>query len=288
MMATSLSRKILIGSMVIFILFLFRILDPLVRYLVLTPESIIPDLQLWRLVTYVLVPGFFSLLIAGICFSVPGEELESMIGTRQFGILLLLVMLGAALMHIALFYGDHQPGRALAGPTNPAVFVLIGFYYLFPHSEIRVLFFNIRSWVLLAIIAALIVAETVYWWSHGATPWLFFSNGGFGLILGAIYFHTRYQKYAFMLRPIRTVERMVEKVGLTSGSRNQPPPRRTASVPYRGPAVSTVRVRNPFQRNVEMNDEERLNSILDRINEKGYDSLSEEEQRFLREYSRKL
>jgi hypothetical protein len=44
----------------------------------------------------------------------------------------------------------------------------------------------------------------------------------------------------------------------------------------------------PFQKSVEVSDEERLNLILDRINEKGYGSLSDEEQRFLREYSRKL
>ena len=46
----------------------------------------------------------------------------------------------------------------------------------------------------------------------------------------------------------------------------------------------------PFQKAParEMNDEERLNNILDRISEKGYSDLTEDEQAFLRDYSGRL
>ena len=280
MMASSLSRKILIGLMILFILYLFQLSGMISRFTILVPSMIYPGLELWRLVTYPLAPDLFGLIIGSICFSIPGEEMEGILGTRQFGLLLLMVMISSALMHVALFFGS--PAFGLAGPANPAIFMLVGFVYLFPHSEIRVLFFNIRSWVVVAIIAAIVLVETLTVWIGGRTPLLFFSYGGFGLMLGMVYFHTRYQKYAFLLKPIRSVERMVEKSGLASGSH------KSAGAPLRQTQVSAGRIRMPFQKSIEMSDEERLNLILDRINEKGYSSLSEEEQRFLREYSRKL
>jgi hypothetical protein len=282
MIASSLSRKILIGLMILFILYLFGLSGMIFRYTVLIPSLIFPDLQLWRLVTYPLAPDLLGLIIGSICFSIPGEEMEGILGTRQFGLLLLMVMLSSALMHVALFFDASGDAFRLAGPANPAIFMLVGFVYLFPHSEIRVLFFSIRSWVVVAVIGAIVLAETLAAWIGGLTPWLFFSYGGFGLMLGAVYFHTRYQKYAFLLKPIRSVERMVEKSGLASGSH------KSVSAPVRQTQVSSGRIRMPFQKSVEVSDEERLNLILDRINEKGYGSLSDEEQRFLREYSRKL
>jgi hypothetical protein len=282
MIASSLSRKIFIGIMVMFILSLFGAAGWISYYTMLQPTLVMPGLELWRLVTYPIALSFLGLLIGAICFSVPGEEMESMLGTRQFGILLLIVTLGSALMHMAVFYGSSR--HILAGPTNPAIFILVGFVYLFPHSEVRVFFFNIRTSVIVAVTAGIIVTQTVYsWLALGESPLMFFSFGGFGLVLGGVYFHTRYQKYAFLLKPIRTVERMLERSRTVAG------PHKNVSAPVRQSQQGSARIRIPFQKSTaDLSDEERLNLILDRINEKGYGDLSEDEQRFLRDYSSKL
>jgi hypothetical protein len=281
MNASSLSRKILIGIMVLFLLSLFQISYLFLPYVALYPSYVYPGLELWRLFTYPLAPDFIGLLIGSICFGAPGEEVESMIGTRQFGLLLVMVTLAAGLMHLVLFFGDGQP--AMLGPINTALFVLIGFVYLFPQSEVRIFFFSVRSWIVLAFSAATVLFMTIIFVSRGASPWLLFSFGGFGLILGTIYFHVRYQKYAVLLRPIRTMERMV------SGGR-QPAPVRPASAPRRVQVSPVTRIRIPFQKapQRDLTDEERLNMILDRINESSYSALTEEEQRFLREYSSRI
>ena len=182
-MASSLSRKIFIGIMVMFVLSFF----PPIRVLisgatVLVPSLVVPGLELWRLVTYPIAISLFGILIGSICFSVPGKEMESMLDSDSSGFLL-IVTVGSALMHLALFFGSS--GLALAGPANPAIFILVGFVYLFPHSEVRLFFFNVRTSVIVSVIAAVMVTFTLYMWLDGGqSPLMFFSYGGFGLLLG--------------------------------------------------------------------------------------------------------
>ena len=280
MMPSSLSRKILFGIILLFVLSLFGMGGFISRYTELMPPLVFPGMEIWRLLTYPLGYEFLGLIIGAICFSAPGEEMEQMLGTRQFGLLLLLVTIVTALMHMSIFFGELE---VLAGPVNAALFVLVGFVYLFPHSEIRVIFFSVRSWVVLAFIVSIIVAVTVFQWSEGYS-FLFFSRGGFGLVLGAAYFHVRFQKYAVLLRPIRSVERIV------AGGRGGGVLKPAAGAPRRAAVSQSTRLRMPFQKSSprEISDEERLNLILDRINESSYSSLSEEEKRFLRDYSGKI
>jgi hypothetical protein len=283
MMHASLSRKILIALIVLFVLSFIDQRGMITAVTVLDPLSVIRSLELWRVITWPLSIGagmFGSLLIAGICFGAPAEEVEQMLGTRRFGLLLLALTVGVALLHMLLFFGT---GTILGGPLTIALFTLVGFVYLFPHSEVRIIFFSVRGWVLLTFIVATITLIGLLGWLNGGSPVGLLTDGGYGLVLGAIYFHIRFQKYPILLRPIRSVERMV------AGGRSDTAWRATPSG-RRASAPQPVRLRMPFQKSSprEISDEERLNSILDRINEKGYSDLSEEEKTFLREYSGRL
>ncbi len=277
----SLSRKILIGIMALFILSLLGMTGLFAPYVILSPVAVFPGLELWRLVSYPLATGFLGLLVGSIAFSTPAEELEQMLGTRQFGMLLLLVLVTAGVIHTALFFGTSLP---MAGIVNIALFVLVGFVYLFPHSDVRILFFSVRSLYVLAALVGLVVLLTIYEVINGVTALDFFSMGGFGILLGAAYFHLRFQKYPFLLRPIRSMERMAGK------GRPVPVAQKPIPSPRRASVSQPVRVRIPFQKaqGREMSDEERLNVILDKINEKSYNSLTDDEKRFLSEYSGRL
>lgn len=283
MNSTSLSRKILIALIVLFVLSLLGVSHYFNGYLLLTSPIVIDGFEVWRLVTYpIAITGgaFVGMLVGSICFGAPGEEVEQMMGTRRFGLLLLAVVIGAALLHVVMFMNR---GDVLAGPVNPALFVLVGFVYLFPHAEVRLIFFGVRGWVLLTFIAAIVIGISLVDVFNGESVFAFSSHGGFGLIAGAIYFHVRYQKYPMLLRPIRSVERALSRRGGDGGWQPAPGARRAS-------APQPVRLRMPFQKSQprELNDEERLNDILDRISEKGYSDLSEEEQAFLRDYSGRL
>lgn len=281
-MRYTLSRKILILCIVLFLLFLFGLAGYIDAATTLRPFKVWPDWEVWRLLVYPLaIGGIFDLLAASITFSAPGEELESMLGTRQFGFLLLSVVLGAALLHMVLFWGESVP---LYGMMNPTVFALIGFVYLFPQSDIRVIFFNVRSWIILVVVVGLALAYPMQLVLRlGITPWILMTHGGFGIILGAAYFHARYQKYQFLLGPIRSIERVAARMWI-------PSPQRGTTSPQRASAQQPVRVRIPFPKSTprEMNDEERLNMLLDKINEKGYAALNDEERGFLDDYSNRI
>lgn len=283
-MQGSLSRKILIALIVMFVLSWLPALGrPVFALFALTPERIVPDLELWRLVTHPFAVGGglpLALLFGAITFGAPADEVESMIGTRTFAKLLLAVAIGTAVVHTLLFFGSGVP---LAGPANITLFALLGFVYLFPHSEVRLIFFGVRGWILLTFILAVLLSITIYQTVQGASLFAFFSSGGFGLIFGAVYFHARYQKYPILLRPIRTVERVISRDRSDGAWRASPTARK-------GTGPQPVRLRMPFQKAQprEMSDEERLNNLLDRISAKGYSDLSEEEQAFLRDYSGRL
>jgi hypothetical protein len=205
-----------------------------------------------------------------------------MFGMRRFGIQLLSMTIGIALLFLAFNYIDPTT-TALAGLTNQALFVLVGYAYLFPRSEIRLLFVSVRSTVILAVISAIVLILPLVSGQAFAAPLMMFSSGGYGLLIGVIYFHVRYQKYAVLLKPIRRVERFV-------GGERRTTPTRVAGTRGRVAVSSPARIRMPFQKTSvrEMSDEERLNLILDRINEGSFHSLTDDEKRFLQEYSDRL
>lgn len=282
MFASSLSRKILIASVIMMILAFFGVAHGISSATMLEPLLVYPGLQFWRIISYPIGLSWLGLILAVITFSIPGEEMETMLGIKQFGLLLVLMTLLVGLMHMALYFGGPQ---ILSGPANMAFFVLVGYVYLYPHSEVQVIFFlRLRSWVLLALFGAILLAVTVSTAATFKDLLGFFSGGGFGLLLGACYFHARFQKYPFLLKPIRTVERMA---GITKFT---PTARKPAPVQRRTATQQPVRVRIPFQKQTvrEMSDEERLNMILEKINEKSINALSEEEKKFLRDYSGRL
>lgn len=283
MVATSLSRKIVVVTIILFLLALFGLLGMVLPYVLLFPDSVIPGLELWRLATYPLGIGFGSLILTAITFSIPGEEVEQFLGARRFGILLASVVLGVGLFHTLIFFG--QPYPPLGGPENIALFVLVGYVYLYPHSEIHLIFFSLRSGVLLGIVVGVILVVSLISTLQGGHALTFFINGGFGLIAGAAYFHFRYQKYPVLLGPIRGIERAFSRRSDAPATRESRP---TLQFGRGGLGGGSAGSRAMEEKGGEGFSEERLNRILDRISEKGYEGLTEEEKKFLRDYSNKL
>jgi len=277
-MTTSFSRKVVIGTMVAFVLVLLGIMGRIAPYLVLDPTLLLGG-QVWRLVSYPLVFGFFDLMAAAVAFSAPGEEVEGMLGSRQFLVLLLVVIVAGGVLHTMLYL--HDP-VAMSGTLNIALFVLIGYVYLFPQSSVRVFLFSLRSWIVLAVVVAVCAVQTYMDVNHGLGAAIVFSRGAFGLVVGLLYFHLRYQKYPVMLGSIRRLERLY--------AQSRVPASRVARPVARTKAPATIRMQRrtrEVRAGTELvGDEERLNQILDRINEQGYDSLGEDDRRFLDRYSR--
>lgn len=276
MSTVSISTAIRIALMILFVLALFQLLHLFDPYVSMRPDQIWPGFEFWRLFTYPIGRNFGGLLIGAIVFSQPGEEIESMMGKRRFGVVLLIVTLFVSLLYLLLFFAS--PGPRLAGPQNLALFVMVGYVYLFPGSSVRVIFFNVGSKVLLLIMALIAVAGTVYDVSLGESVLVFFGEGGAGLILGAIWFHVAYQKYPVLLGPLRALTGTGQKV---RQERRRPvsAPRIPSRRGGEGTSESSRRA---------VSDEDRLDAILEQISRKGYESLTPDDRRFLDEYSSRL
>ncbi len=260
-------------------LFLHGLMDQARVLLLLDPRRVL-DGEVWRVVTYPLALGFLDLMMAAIAFGTPGEEVEGMLGSRSFVFLLLLLIVLGGMTHMLLFYGESE---LLYGLSNVVLFTLVGYYYLYPHGSVRIIFFSMRNWVLLGIAIIVAGVQTYLAIEGGASPVVVFGFGLFGLIFGALYFHLRYQKYGFMLGSIRSMERVIARMRV-------PAPRTIRGGGETRPSVQRQRTRpraTPVRNAPEpTNDEERLNQILDRINDRGYDSLSDDDRHFLDRYAK--
>lgn len=262
--------------MILFILAIFRMDGLITPWAGLRPTLIWPGYEFWRLLTYPLALNFGGLLIGSIVFAQPGEEMESMFGRTKFGIMLLVVTLLTSILHVLFFWGQSSP--ILAGPINMSLFVIVGYLYLFPESSVTIFFFSIRTRVLMVLMLLFVFIMSGVSIAAGNSPLVIFSEGVLGLLAGLLWFHVVYQKYPVLLGPIRTIESLFR-----------------GAEPQRGEKSSVTVMSRPIRRRerqeekkASLSDEERLDAILEKIGEKGYQSLTPDEQAFLDEYSSKL
>ena len=268
--------------MVLFILALFRLHGLVNPWSYLSPELIWPGGELWRLITYPLALSFGGLIVGSIVFGQPGEEIEGMFGRVKFGLVLLFTTIVTALLHLLAFWGGTGP--ALAGPMNISLFVMVGYVYLFPAGSVTIFFFSVRSKIILIVIVAAVVLISGLAVSGGASPLIFLSEGLSGGLIGILWFHIVYQKYPVLLGPIRRLE------GLFGGKEKTSSVRSTRPVSMK-PTIRLSRTKKEEKRSKGerlLTDEERLNAILEKIGEQGYESLTPDEQTFLNEYSSRL
>ena len=162
---------------------------------------------------------------------------------------------------------------------NISLFVLVGFVYLFPASSVGIFFFRISSkiilWVSLGVVGVIGGLKI----AAGTSPLILLSEGMSGALFGAIWFHIIYQKYPLLLGPIRSLARILPT---RSEKKNVRPV-------VRGRTLRLARKEEtPVKSEKQLSDEEKLNRILEKIGESGYESLNVEEQQFLDDYSSKL
>lgn len=280
----SISRSIFFGAFVLLLLSLFTVMVRVAPFLHLDP-SLVMSGEWWRVITYPLVPALLDLLVVAMAFSIPGEEIEAILGKQRFGLLLIASVILNGLLHLAVAESIGS-NVVLIGSACLSLPVLVAYLYLFPYSGVRVFIFTVPAWGVLAIAGVLSLTSPLVELASGGSALPLLTSGLGPMILGLIYAHVRFQKYPVLLRTIRRF----------SYPRAEPQQRRRSAVmagvrQQRGVAVR-VRAAQPQrwvrEENEPGSDEERMNALLDKINERGYEALSEAERKFLEEYARRL
>ena len=226
--------------------------------------------QPWSLLTYsFLHSGFFHLLFNMIWLSFFGRFVLNLFSERRFLTLYLLGGIVAGLVYLIsynifpAFLG--APSGQLVGASG-AVMAIMAFAALYsPYAPVRIFFFNLKLWQLAAFMVL---------WDLIRLPEM--NNAG-GLIahLGGAAFGYYYARNLQAGRDIglwfdRLMDRLVTLWSNTS--------KKSRSANRRGASQSRKKRSN---RPAKGSDQDKIDAILDKIGQSGYESLTKEEKDFL-------
>lgn len=227
------------------------------HWFALSSYSLFHQFHVWKLITYLFLhDGVWHLLFNMLILWMFGVEVEITLGTRRFIRFYLLSGISAGLVHVIFTAGS--PGLVV-GASGAIYGVLVAFGILFSERIITLLLFfvlpvQLKAKYLVAIVIGSSLLFFVFWGAESRIAHLAHLGGA---AFGLLYF------------------RLPE---------------------YLANATSFVREKREIQEETAKRQKEHsiqkirdeIDLILDKINEVGYDKLSEEEKNVLEEYSKLL
>lgn len=261
--------------------------NALAHYTALLPSAVLWQHQWWRMLTYPFADtSFWNLFSTSLLLYFFAPEIEQLLTPKRFVRYSAIFILLHGTLYLSLMHSSSFP---LVGLHTYALAVLTIFAYFYPQVEF--FFFGlitVRMWVLAAVIIGFSVVSSLLTVVQGySTIAAFFAHATGGVLIAFVFAHLYFQKYhlpflSFLLRSRTTT----------------PPPPPSLYQPSIAPTVQKTQYfprhekktspsATPSSHEEEFN-EHRLNTILDKINSHGKDSLTKEEQQFLEEYARRL
>jgi membrane associated rhomboid family serine protease len=253
----------------------------LVYWLELVPAWVIHKFTVWQLVTYMFLhgAGIWHILINMLVLWMFGCELEREWGSKAFLLYYFICGIGAGLFHVLLGIDSEIP---VVGASGAIYGLLMAFGLLFPERMITFLIFfilpvHIKAKYLVMIVAGISLFSGIFDPGSGVAH---FAHLG-GMIVGFIYLKMDWRWAA-----------MRKSAGSWTSSGYTPPASGKSSRGFgrikdwfRRRAHKRRQMEVVRRRQHEMNLRERVDVILDKINEVGYDHLTHEEKQILKRAS---
>ncbi len=242
---------LLVANTAIFILQLAMPNAGLARTFGLVPYDIIHRLTLWQPLTYMFLHGgFFHIFFNMLTLWMFGSDLERQWGTREFLKFYFICGIGAGIITFLLTLNSTVPTIGASG----AIFaVLVAFAVLYPNRIVFLFIFPIKvKYLVTGLIAIGVVAA----WSQSHDGIAHFTHLG-GAAIGYLYLKQDW-RLSFLMRPLRQW-RFKRRVQVAAKQNRH---------------------------STGLMDE--VDRILDRINEVGYENISEKEKKVLENASRQL
>lgn len=224
----------------------------------LYPHTVFSKLKIWQLFTYMFLhsrPDPLHLIFNMFMLWMFGGEVERTLGTRQFVKYYIICGVGAALLHVIIFFNSTIP---VIGASGAIYGVMVAFAVLFPDRVITLLLFfflpvQILAKYLVMIFAGIAVLYGIFGLDKGVAH---FAHLG-GMAAGFIYLKMdwRLDYFGTWLRRKRESRQLLQKLKKDQNMQR-------------------------FR--------ERVDAVLDKINEVGYDNLNADEKRLLQEASEQL
>lgn len=253
-------KGLIIANLVVFVLqILVRrpgTISALDYWLGLVPYEAIHHLALWQFFTYMFLhEGFLHIFFNMFVLWMFGGEIERVWGTREFLKYYFICGVGAGAFHLLFNWGSHG---VVIGASGAVFGVLLAFAVLFPNRIITFLIFfvlpvNMKAKHLVMIFAGINLLAAMQSFKGAHTTIAHLAHLG-GLLVGYLYIKGGYH----IGQGIAAYRQRKMQSRLTAEARRQ---------------------------NDIRNKREEIDRILDRINQVGYDGLSEKEKKLLREAS---
>jgi len=242
-------------------LFLLKILVPggeafMNQIFGMTPGLIFSKFQFWQFFTYMFIHGGPWHIIMNMFFLwMFGCEVERALGTREFLKYYFICGVGAGFFHLLFNFNSTIP---VIGASGAIFGVMAAFAILFPERVITLLLFLVLPVQLKAKYLVMIFAgiQLLYGIFGGSDGIAYFAHLG-GMAVGFLYLKMdwRLEYFGALIRQKRESKKIVQHL--------------------------------KKQQNMQR-FRERVDEILDKINEVGYDKLNDEEKRILQDASEKF
>lgn len=250
---TPVVRNLLIANTGVWIIQQFA--DPfIIDLFALHPAAVINDLAVWQLFSYMFLhAGFFHLFFNMFSLWMFGTEIERTLGSRHFLRYYIITGLGGGFFQLLANWGDMVP---ILGASAAIYGILMAFAIMFPDRIITLLIFfvlpvQIKAKYLVAIFVGIsLVLGFKSQLSGAGNDVAHFAHLG-GAFVGLVLLRGRYY-YESLIRHV--AERQQKKHAAHEQRR---------------------------QERIKIKQKE-IDAILDRINEIGYENISQEEKNYLR------
>ncbi|MEO6693698.1 MAG: rhomboid family intramembrane serine protease [Ignavibacteria bacterium] len=245
----------------------------------------------WQLITYMFLHGgFFHILLNMLALWMFGAELENIWGPKRFLTYYLICGVGAGLCNILI--------APLFGPVGPTVGasgaiygILVAFGYLFPDRNIYIYGLIPVKAKYLVIIYMLLALFSAGGGANDGVAHFAHLGGG---VVGLIYLLIFYKGSASKLFDNKGLKEKFTSY-TSSGRKTYSPPVFSNGSNPRKEDINDAKYQDleitDYKKDIETQErlaQERIDAILDKLSEGGYQSLTEEEKRVLFQESKKL
>jgi len=244
---TPVVKKLIIANVVVFVIqYLFASKGIyLSDYLGLVPKDVYTKFTVWQIFSYLFLHGsFFHILINMFVLWMFGSELERYWGSREFLFYYFITGIGAGIFNIIMDLNSTIP---IIGASGAIYGILTAFGMIFPNRLIYIYFIIPIRAKYFVIIIGIITFLSAYWTSNSGIA--HFAHLG-GIVIGFIY-----------LRKNIRFNYIIEKWKRFRFNRK-------------------LRIIRSKQKKIK-DSKEQIDTILDKINEVGYENLTEEEKKIL-------
>lgn len=248
--ARGIVTKIVIVNIAVFILEILLNRTNFIKIFGLSPIDVLTRGYVWQLFTYMFLHGgFWHLILNMFIIWMFGSQLEAVWGGERFLRYYIICGLGGALFSFIFAYHTLVIGASGAGYG-----ILLAYAVLFPYNQIYVWgIFPVRARTLVIVLAAIEFLSGI----SGRDGIAHFAHLG-GMAAGLLYMRTDHRAW-----------RLWRRIGEF----------------FKGMPIRIKLRDDDDEEETGEPDAEKIDSILDKLSEKGYENLTETERRILENYS---